>query len=74
MWTIIFLAIVFWIMYNLITKFILPVYKTTKRMQDQFRAMREQQNTQQNQPPSPKVQQDKPKEKTGEYIEFEEIK
>lgn len=68
----ILLAIFIWVMYNLVTRLILPVYFTTKRVKEQFRNMHEQQdplhNQQQTAPPEP------PKEKAGEYIEFEEIK
>lgn len=76
--TYILLAIFIWIMYNFITKFALPVYSTGKRVKEQFRNIREQQEAhqrqyqQQQQPSQPAPE--KEKEKVGEYIEFEEVK
>lgn len=70
----IFLAIIIYLLYNLVTKFILPVYTTTKRMQDQFRNIREQQNKYQNQQQPQATPQKQPEEKQGEYIDFEEVK
>ena len=67
----ILLAIFIWVMYNLVTRFILPIYITSKRMREQFRNIREQQSHQQNTPPPPT---EKPEEKVGEYIDFEEVK
>ena len=63
--------------YNIIFKFIIPVYRTTKQVKKGFRDMQErmqqgsgQQNgyTQNNTHPS------EPATKTGEYIDFEEVK
>lgn len=76
--TYILLAIFIWIMYNFVTKFVLPIYFTSKRVKEQFRNIREQQeaynqqhqqNQQQQQPPQP----EKKSGKVGEYIEFEEV-
>lgn len=74
MWTLIFVFIIAWFLYNLITKFILPVYVTTKRMQDQFRNIREQQEGYQKKQPPQQEQQKQPERKVGEYIDFEEVK
>lgn len=68
----ILLGIFLWIFYKLFVKVIWPVYKTTSRLKKQFRNMAEQREAQNNasQPLNTEV----PKEKVGEYIEFEEVK
>ena len=68
---ILLLSIFVWVAYNFITKLVLPVYFTTKRVKEQFRNMQQQQEAAQQQQAPP---QDAPKEKVGEYIEFEEVK
>ncbi len=73
----ILLALFILIMYNFVTRFVLPIYMTSKRVKEQFRNIREQQEAyqkqyQQQQPPQQETP--KEKEKVGEYIEFEEVK
>ncbi|MGE9311521.1 hypothetical protein ACLOAU_07740 [Niabella sp. CJ426] len=68
----IFLGIFLWIFYNLFVKVIWPVYKTTSRLKKQFRNMAEQRETQNHSTASQNIE--TPKEKVGEYIEFEEVK
>jgi len=75
--TYILLAILAWFMYYFVTRFVLPLYITGKRVKEQFRNIREQQEAyqqqyQQQKPPPQKEPQEK--EKVGEYIEFEEVK
>ena len=68
-----------WFLYNLVFRFIIPVYKTTRQMKQKFREMQtqmqEQMNQQQDftaqQPSSEKSGSKKTKE---DYIDFEEIK
>jgi hypothetical protein len=72
-----FYAFLFYMLYKLVFNFIIPVYKTTRRVKNGFKEMNEkmrqqaegfqQQNTQQ---VKPKVEQ----HKAGDYIEFEEVK
>jgi hypothetical protein len=72
-------ALLAWFLYNLVFKFIIPVYKTTRQMKQKFREM--QTNMQEHTNPQPdftkqsnsaeKVATKKPKE---DYIDFEEIK
>ncbi len=68
----IFLGIFLWIVYNLFVRVIWPVYKTTRQLKKQFRNMAEQREAQNNPAPPPTA--DAPREKVGEYIEFEEVK
>lgn len=66
----IILAIFAWFAYNLFIKVIWPVYKTTNRVRERFKHMAEQGKQYNDEKPS----QQKPKEKAGEYIDFEEVK
>ncbi|PZR22364.1 MAG: hypothetical protein DI535_26440 [Citrobacter freundii] len=70
-----------WFLYNLIFKFVIPVFKASRQMKRQFRqmqdAMQQQMNQQQGNNPfqQQSSQQPKPKAKPeGDYIDFEEIK
>ncbi len=63
--------------YNLVFRFIIPIYRTTRQVKRGFREMHERMqhgakdgngNTQKNTTPSEAVN------KTGEYIDFEEVK
>jgi len=64
------------ILYKFIVDFVIPVYKTSKRVQQQFRDM--QQRAKQNTPGSQNTYNassvNKPKSSSKDYIEFEEIK
>ena len=68
----IFLVIFLWIFYNLFVKVIWPVYKTTSQLKKKFRSMAEQREAQNNSTAHQNIE--TPKEKIGEYIEFEEVK
>lgn len=65
-----------YVLYKFIVDFVIPIYKTSKRVQEQFR------NMQQNRPVDPasfggsRVKQDsrQPKASSRDYIDFEEIK
>ena len=73
-----------WLLFNLITKFIIPIYRTTKQVKQQFKNMADAQKqyqdqyNQQNQ--TAQTTQTNPSQNTlntenvGEYIDFEEVK
>ena len=42
MWNIILYGLLFWFLYNLIFRFIIPVYRTTRKMKQGFSRMQEQ--------------------------------
>jgi hypothetical protein len=58
-----------YMLYQLVFKFILPIYRTTKQVRRGFRDMQDRMNGQPNEGPTPK--QAKP---VGDYIDFEEVK
>jgi len=71
-------ALLIWFLYNLVFRFILPVYRTTRQVKQKFREMhnrmQEEQQRQQgfNQPnPEPKSS---TATRNEDYIDFEEIK
>lgn len=71
-------ALLIWFLYNLVFRFILPIYKTTRQMKKKFREMHDQmQNEQVKQqgfnPASPS-QKSSPTPRNNDYIDFEEIK
>lgn len=65
-------------LYKLVFGFIIPVYKTTKKVRRGFRQMQEQMKQyqgEQYQQASPQQQTHSNKESTkGDYIDFEEVK
>jgi hypothetical protein len=73
-------GLLIWFLYNLIFRFIIPVYRTTKQVKQRFRemhqTMQEQVNPQQKQtnPQPGSGQKPKPATAPGDYIDFEEIK
>ena len=80
MWKIILYFLLAWFLYNLIFKFIIPVYMASRKMKQQFRQMQEamqdkmrpDQNAQAAQAQQPKNS--AAAKPTGDYIDFEEIK
>ena len=70
-------ALLFWFLYNLIFRFIVPLYKATRQVRQKFREMHQNMEEQvKNQPgstgqPSPSSASGKP---SGDYIDFEEVK
>ena len=69
----ILLAIVFYLMYNFIVKFVPPVYKTTQQIKTRFRDIKNQQDSYNNS--SQQTQNTEvSKEREGEYIDYEEVK
>jgi hypothetical protein len=74
-----FLAFVAYLVLKLVFNFILPIYRTTKRVRKSFREMQERMNGQteqynQQQNGSKQNQANNSKGGVGEYIDFEEIK
>jgi hypothetical protein len=68
-------VLLIYLAYKLVFDFIVPVYRTTKRVRQQFQDIKnrmEEQNQSSTQDNSSNSEQ-KP-EKVGEYIDFEEIK
>jgi hypothetical protein len=70
------IAIAFYVLYKLIFEFVVPVYKTTTQVKNQFRNGHD--NRQQHANNSRQQQKAEPqKQRTdtlGEYIDFEEVK
>lgn len=60
--------------YQLVFKFILPIYHTTRQVRRGFRDMQEQRNGYADGPAFPKPHAAKKKEPAGDYIDFEEVK
>ena len=75
-----FYAFLIYLAYKLVFDFIIPVYRTTRKIKKGFREMQEQMNAgmQGRQPGEPvqgKTVQQKPSAATqGDYIDFEEVK
>jgi hypothetical protein len=69
-----FYVFIGYLLFKLVFDFILPVYRTTRKVKRGFREMHEkmQQNSQQYQKQSAPEQ--KPDKAVGEYIDFEEVK
>lgn len=71
-------ALLAWFLYNLVFKFIIPVYKASKQMKQKFREMhtnmQDQMNQQQDFTKSQPAQQATSKTPKGDYIDFEEVK
>ncbi|HJS56029.1 MAG TPA: hypothetical protein VJ765_15870 [Chitinophagaceae bacterium] len=71
-------AFLIYLAYRLVFHFIIPIYKTTRQVKNQFREMKsrmedhinQQQGYQQTPGPEPQAK----KEQPGDYIDFEEVK
>lgn len=80
MWTTILYILLAWFLYNLVFKFIIPVYRASKKMKQQFREMqetmqervRQQQGGQASQ--AQQAQSNSKPKPAGDYIDFEEVK
>jgi hypothetical protein len=71
---ILFYGFLIYLLYQLVFNFIVPVYRTTRRMKKGFQKMQEQMNEQHKQQNSAQPPEEKSSQKLGEYIDFEEIK
>ena len=70
-------AFLIYLAYKFIFEFVIPIYKTTRQVKKGFHEMNDRMNEymqQQQQQSAPKEQPEKPEQKAGDYIEFEEIK
>jgi hypothetical protein len=68
-----------WFLYNLVFKFIIPVYKTTRQMKQKFREMQTNMQEHMNQQPrfstEPNAaEKSSSKKSKDDYIDYEEIK
>jgi hypothetical protein len=75
---ILFYGFLLYLAYKLIFNFVIPIYKTTKQVKRSFRDMQEQMQQHADpyyQQPQTNSPAEKPaKGKSGDYIEFEEVK
>jgi len=71
-------ALLIWFLYNLVFRFIIPVYRTTRQMKQKFREMHDQMKEEQqrqqgfNKPTAEPKSSSAPR--SEDYIDFEEIK
>ncbi len=74
MLTYVFYCFLAYVLYNLIFRFIVPLYRTTKQVKRTFRDM--QSRMQQKESPYPPVREKPvtPATSKGEYIDFEEVR
>jgi hypothetical protein len=79
MLTVLLYAVLAWFLYNLVFKFILPIYHTTREVKKKFREMNSK--MQERAQPQPEFnghsRSDRPETSSrpkGDYIDFEEIK
>jgi len=66
-------AILIYVLYQFIFNLVIPVYQTTRKIKKGFREMNTRMNQQQHSPQS-SPKETAPKAKTGDYIDFEELK
>ena len=75
---ILFYGFLIYLLYQLVFNFIVPVYRTTKKIKKGFREMNENMNEQMKQQQSSTqasaANSSTPKNSVGEYIDFEEVK
>ena len=72
-----FYVFLFYMLYRLVFDFIIPVYRTTKKVKRGFKEMNERmrQHTEGFTPQKPQVEKESAEDsKPGDYIEFEELK
>ncbi|HMR91031.1 MAG TPA: hypothetical protein PKC69_01905 [Chitinophagaceae bacterium] len=80
MWKFILYALLIWFLYNLIFRFIIPVYKASRQMKQKFseiqqrmqEQMKQQEQAAESSRPSPAGKASSAS--AGDYIDFEEIK
>jgi hypothetical protein len=76
MWKILFYGFLIYLLYQLVSNFIIPVYRTTKQVKKGFREMHDKMNEQaRRQQDAAEVPSNKStREPVGDYIDFEEVK
>jgi hypothetical protein len=62
------------VIYKVVFDLIIPVYKTTQKIKKGFRDMHKDQMNQQQSSQQSAAGKSSPKEKAGDYIDFEEVK
>jgi hypothetical protein len=70
-------AFLIYLAYKIVFDLIIPVYRTTKQVKKGFKEMNERMNDYRNQQSPQPAQPEQPKkstDKSGDYIEYEEIK
>jgi hypothetical protein len=72
-------AFLIYLLYRLVFHFIIPIYKTTKQVKNQFKDMQSHMQEQmkkqeQSYHSANSNKSEAPKEKAGDYIDFEELK
>ena len=72
-------GLLIWFVYNLVFRFIIPVYKTTRQMKQKFREMQTNMQDQMNQQQDFSAQNPSPEKSSStkskeDYIDFEEVK
>jgi len=72
----IFYCFLVYLLYNIVFKFVLPVYRTTRQVKQSFRNMREQMEHRTQPGAAEPLSAKKPQQKkpAAEYIDFEEVK
>lgn len=79
MWKLILYLLLFWFLYNLIFRFIIPVYRTSSQLKKKFREMNDhmqqeqRQHTRQQGPEPASARRDNDAQ-SHDYIDFEEVK
>ncbi len=74
-----FFAFLFYVLFKLVFDFVIPIYKTTKKVKQSFRDMQQKMQEEQNGAagayrPSQNGEANKGKQPLGDYIDFEEVK
>ena len=73
-----FFTFLFYVLFKLVFDFVLPIYRTTKKVRQSFRDMNQHMNGTSASPNDYHTSQngsvDKKKEPLGDYIDFEEVK
>ena len=70
-----FYTFLFYVLFKLVFDFLLPIYRTTRRVKQGFRDMQQKMQEQQGAASSPSNGQPaKKQEPLGDYIDFEEVK
>lgn len=71
-----FLAILLYLIYKFITGFLIPVFRTTRHVRQQFNKMNGKPGAKSQEKQGPSAPQTPPPNttKVGEYIDFEEVK
>ena len=65
-------ALLIWFLYNLVFRFIIPVYRATRQMKEKFKKMHDRMQEEQRQAPA--GSNSSPATRSEDYIDFEEIK